>query len=289
MTNLLGDRAVETINSYAKARTPFLLSLHFTAPHWPWQGPHDEAESRRIGGRLRHYDGGDLKTFAAMVQSMDLHIGRVLQALDVNGIARDTIVVFTSDNGGERYSDIWPFTGMKSELLEGGLRIPALVRWPGRVKPGSLTEQVAITMDWLPTLTAAAGLAPDPTYPPDGEDLTPVLTGNAAPRPRKLYWRFKAGAQRAVREGDMKYLRINGNEFLFDLAKDPRERGNLKNRRKDVFARLKADWETWNATMLPERTPGANYTNAGELLADRYGVTNPPLPEHGGRAAKPGR
>ena len=82
-----------------------------------------------------------------------------------------------------------------------------------------------ISMDWLPTLLAAAGTQPDPAYPPDGENLLPLLTGGAPPHPRKLFWRYKAGAQRAVRDGDWKYLQIAGNEFLFDVVEDPRERG----------------------------------------------------------------
>src|SRR6266853_330645 len=94
-----------------------------------------------------------------------LRIGRVLEALDVQGLAANTIVIFTSDNGGERFSKTWPFTGMKGELLEGGLRIPAIARWPGRIAAGAVSEQVIITMDWMPTLLAAAGTQPDPAYP----------------------------------------------------------------------------------------------------------------------------
>jgi arylsulfatase A-like enzyme len=275
MTNLLGDRAEQTIERYAKSKEPFLLSLHFNAPHWPWEGPDDEAESKRIKGRLNHRDGGTQKTYMAMVQSMDSNIGRVLQALDVHGLASNTIVIFTSDNGGERFSKIWPFSGMKGELLEGGLRIPAIVRWPGRVAAGSISEQVMISMDWMPTLLAAAGTQPDPGYPPDGENLLPVVDGRASSHGRKLFWRFKAGAQRAVRDGDWKYLRIAGNEFLFDVVKDPRERANLKGRNTDIFDRLKNDWETWDNTMLPERPRPATYSQPGNLLAEHYGVTNP--------------
>ena len=134
MTNLLGDRAVQTVEGYAKSKEPFLLSLHFTAPHWPWEGPDDEAESKRIRSII-HRDGGSQKTYAAMVQSLDANVGRVLQALDANGLASNTIVVFTSDNGGERFSNLWPFSGMKQELLEGGLRIPVIARWPGHIAP----------------------------------------------------------------------------------------------------------------------------------------------------------
>jgi arylsulfatase A-like enzyme len=213
-----------------------------------------------------------------MVQSLDLNIGRVLAALDATGLADNSIVVFTSDNGGERFSKTWPFSGMKQELLEGGLRVPHIVRWPGHVAGGSVSQQVIITMDWVPTLLAAASTSPDASYPSDGEDLGPTLGGRAVLHPRKLYWRYKAGAQRAVREADWKYLRIAGNEFLFDVAKDPRERANLKTRHADVFDRLKADWESWNSTMLPERPRPALYGNPGVYLPDHYGVVNPTAP-----------
>src|ERR1700704_1120355 len=273
MTNLLGDRAVETIEGYAGSREPFLLSLHFTAPHWPWEGPDDEAESKRIRD-IRHRDGGTQKTYGKMVQSLDANIGRVLQALDVHELSANTVVVFTSDNGGERFSKTWPFTGMKQELLEGGLRIPAIARWPGRIAAGAVSDQVMISMDWMPTLLAAAGTQPYAAYPADGHNLLPVLTGREQPHARKLYWRFKAGGQRAIRDGDWKYLQIAGNEFLFDVVKDPRERANLRNRYKDVFDRLKSDWGGWNEAMLAERPRPGNYSQPGNLLADHYGVVN---------------
>jgi|KBSSwiStaDraftv2_1062776.scaffolds.fasta_scaffold168525_2 arylsulfatase A-like enzyme len=274
MTNLLGDRAVQNVEGYAKSKEPFLISLHFTAPHWPWEGPDDEAESKRIRN-LFHRDGGTQRTYAAMVQSLDVNIGRVLQALDASGLASNTIVVFTSDNGGERFSSTWPFTGMKHELLEGGLRVPAIVRWPGHIAAGSVSDQAMITMDWMPTLLAAAGTSPDAAHPSDGEDLGPIVTGRTAPHPRKFYWRYKAGSQRAIRDGNWKYLRIAGNEFLFDVVQDPRERANLKDRRKDVFDRMKSDWEVWNGTMLEERSQPATHINAGNSMADHYGVVNP--------------
>src|SRR5919198_210805 len=275
MTNLLGDRAVETIEGFAKSKEPFLLSLHFTAPHWPWEGPDDEAESKRIRNTF-HRDGGTQKTYMAMMQSLDGNVGRVLQALELHGLSANTIVIFTSDNGGERFSNIWPFTGMKGELLEGGLRIPAIARWPGRIPAGAVSEQVMISMDWMPTLLAAAGAQLDPSYPADGDNLLPALTSRESPHTRKLFWRFKSGGQRAVRDGDWKYLQIAGNEYLFDVAKDPRERANLKDRYKEVFDRLKQEWASWDETMLPERPRPAAYSNPGNALADHYGVTNPP-------------
>ena len=122
LTELLGDRAVAVVNDHAQQKQPFLLSLHFSAPHWPWQAPEDEAESKRLGqrgsGSLFHYDGGTQKTYERMVEAMDHQIGRVLKALDENGLTENTIVVFTSDNGGERFSNMWPLSGQKTELLE---------------------------------------------------------------------------------------------------------------------------------------------------------------------------
>jgi arylsulfatase A-like enzyme len=201
----------------------------------------------------------------------------VLEALEASGLANNTIVVFTSDNGGERFSNTWPFSGMKHELLEGGIRIPAIARWPGRIAAGSVSDQVMATMDWLPTLLAAAGTTPDAAYLSDGENLGPVITRDgAASHPRELYWRYKAGSQRAARDGNWKYLRIAGNEFLFDVVRDPRERANLKDREKDVLDRLKARWEGWNGTLLPERTRAATYFHTGNFVADHYGVVNPP-------------
>jgi arylsulfatase A-like enzyme len=269
LTTLLGDHAVKTIEDYAAARQPFLLSLHFNAPHWPWEGPNDEAESRRIRS-LFDIDGGTLATFGRMVVAMDSQIARVLQTLARAGIADNTIVVFTSDNGGERFADTWPFTGKKTELLEGGLRIPALVRWPGHVPAGSTTSQAAISMDWMPTLLAAAGAQPDPAYPPDGMNLLPALTAQAAPVPRKLFWRYNQKSQRAMRDGDMKWLKIRENTFLFNVVEDPLERANLRTRQPDVYRRMVEDYEKWNSAMLPAQpTLGGGFT--ADQLADHFG------------------
>jgi arylsulfatase A-like enzyme len=186
LTDLLGSHASDVVGTLARSGRPFLVSLHFSAPHWPWEAPDDEAEAQRLGN-LFHYDGGTQRTYQKMIQQMDLQIGRVLQALDTNGIAENTIVIFTSDNGGERFADTWPFTGRKTELLEGGLRVPAVIRWPGHVPPATISEQVTIGMDWCPTLLAAAGTAPDPALPSDGINLLPWLTQAAPPVPRKLF------------------------------------------------------------------------------------------------------
>ncbi len=274
MTDLLGDRAVATVNEYATGEKPFLLSLHFNAPHWPWEAPGDRAESDRLlGSNLRHYDGGTQQTYFRMIQAMDLQIGHVLQALDAHDLSDNTIVVFTSDNGGERFSDTWPFTGIKTELLEGGLRVPTLICWPAQIPPGQVNTQVAITMDWLPTLLEAAGVAPHSGYPPDGISVLPMLTGESSdPRPRKLFWRYKTNAQRAMRDGDFKYLKIRDNTFLFNVVADPRERANLRDRRRDLADRLVAEWTDWNAAMLPEIPDSAGERFSAAQLADHIGL-----------------
>jgi len=273
LTDLLGSRAVDVVNGYAKSGQPFLISLHFNAPHWPWEAPGDQAESNRLRyGDLNDFDGGTQKTYQRMIEDMDLQIGRVLGALDTHGLTENTIVIFTSDNGGERFADTWPFTGRKTELLEGGLRIPALVRWPAHIPQGRTTDQVAITMDWLPTLLAAAGTQPDPAFPSDGMNLLPTLTQSAESVPRKLFWRYKANAQRAARDGDYKYLKILDNTFLFNVVDDPMERANLKERRRDVYAKLVAEWYEWNATMLPEVDDSYTFSFGGDTLADHIGA-----------------
>jgi len=271
-TDLFGDHAVDVVNKYAKARNPFFISLHFNAPHWPWEAPGDQDEAERLKTRnLGAYDAGTQKTYRGMIESMDAAIGRVLKALDDNRLTNNTIVIFTSDNGGERFSDTWPFTGRKMELLEGGLRIPSIISWPARIPQGKTSDQVSISMDWMPTLLAAAGGSADPAYPLDGINLLPMLTGTAPVQQRTLYWRFKGNAQRAIRDGDMKYLKIRDNTFLFNVAEDPMERGNLKTRQPEVFDRLANKWLEWNQGMLPEVEESGTGGNNGQTWADHVG------------------
>ena len=142
LTDLLSDRAAQFV---ARPRTkPFYLSLHYTAPHSPWEGPEDAAIGHAGHGAGPMTDGGSLKIYASMMKSMDAGIGRVLQALKRAKLERNTLVIFTSDNGGERYSYNWPFSFQKLHLWEGGIRVPAIVRWPGVITAGRITEQPAI-------------------------------------------------------------------------------------------------------------------------------------------------
>jgi arylsulfatase A-like enzyme len=278
LTELLAERAIEVIAQRAGEGKPFFLNLNFTAPHWPWEAPNESgrAESARLAAKddpmpIIHWDGGDMATYAAMMHSLDKACGAVIEALAVNGLADDTIVVFTSDNGGERFSDNWPFNGRKTELLEGGLRVPAIVRWPGVTPAGAQSDALAMTMDWLPTFLAAAGGAPDAAFPSDGIDLLPALEASGLPE-RALFFRLSNHDQRAARRGRHKYLRIAGNEFLFDVVADPMERANLKDRQPQRFAALLGDWDRWNRTMLPPDPAAGRHGFTGAQLAEYFGV-----------------
>lgn len=269
LTDLLADRTIDFIHRSAAERRPFIASLHFNAPHWPWEGPEDAAHAAALKN-MHDWDGGTRAVYARMVEAMDTQIGRVLLALEAEGLTRDTIVVFTSDNGGERFSDVWPFTGIKGEVLEGGIRVPLLMRWPGGGVPAGFTsDQVVMSMDWLPTLLAAAGGRPDRHFVPDGIDILPHIK---VPIERTLFWRFKAYDQKAVRSGDWKYLSANGNEFLFNLVDDPMERANRKTHEPDRFMALKNSYSAWNANMLPQVSESYTYKMTGAELPGHYAI-----------------
>lgn len=169
----------------------------------------------------------------------------MLAALDEIGAREDTLVVFTSDNGGERFSDSYPLMGKKMDLLEGGIRVPYIVRWPARLPAGETYDRLAIGMDWVSTFLAAAGASAHPDYPLDGIDLF----GEEVER--NLYWRMVFRNQKAVRSGKWKYLSIDGAEFLYDLSMDQRERANLRYREPEKFEELRRAYFEWDATMPP--------------------------------------
>lgn len=266
LTDMLASRAVTEIQSYASAGTPFFMSLHFTAPHWPWEGPNDHARAEALQN-IFDKSGGNIAVYAEMVRSLDANVGRVLDALAGSGVADNTIVVFTSDNGGERFSDVWPFIGMKGELLEGGIRVPLIARWPGRIARGGTSEQVMTSMDFLPTLLAATGYRDIPALNLDGQNVLPALLG-AQPIDRRLFWRYKVRDQAAVRDGRWKYLKMDGKEYLFDLEADQRERAELQHEHPQKLAELRAYYEAWNKTMLPYPADSYSY-DLRDFVVDR--------------------
>ena len=266
LTDLITDRAVDWIARTAQGEAPLFLSLHYTAPHWPWETRDDRA--LKVEGSLFHLAGGNVETYRRMIHHMDEGIGRVLQALQQAGRLEDTLVVFTSDNGGERFSDNWPLVGGKMDLTEGGIRVPYLAQWPRVIAPGGVTAQHCLTMDWSATMLAAAGVAAHPEWPLDGVSLLPVLREPAATFARPMAWRMKHREQRAYRDGRWKYLRVDGHDYLFDIEADERERANRGPHEGERLAQLRQAWEDWQAT-LPE-IPGDATVSLG------YGVKDMP-------------
>lgn len=249
LTDLLTDRAVSYITQRRTA--PFYLSLHYTAPHWPWQ-------DRKGGEKITFTDkttepvtmgvGGSLKLYAEMMRSLDEGVGRVMNAVKAAGIESRTLVVFTSDNGGERFSYQWPFSGRKGQLLEGGIRVPGIVRWPGVVPANRVTNQMAISMDWTATILAAAKTKAADGYPLDGIDLLPVIRGVSPIHDRTFFWRIYS--QDAVRQGNWKYYRDGARHSLFNLSVDQREQADFSKQEPEVLERLATEFSNWNQQML---------------------------------------
>ena len=257
LTDLLSQRAVDYVKRMAPGAeqgTPFFLSLHYTAPHWPWETREDHALAQEVKGNLFHLHGGNIHTYRRMIHHMDEGIGWVVNALRETGQLDNTLIVFTSDNGGERFSDNWPLVGGKMDLTEGGIRVPWIAHWPAVIAPGGVSQQHCLTMDWSATMLELAGAKPHADYPLDGVSLSPVLRQPGQTFERPLYWRMNHRGQRALRLGDWKYLRVDGNDYLFNIPADERERANLGQRQPERLDALRQAWEAWNSSMpaIPE-------------------------------------
>ena len=267
LTDLISKRSVDYIERQAqaaKAGKPFFLSMHYTAPHWPWETRDDKAVSTGLNNKIMHLSGGNIHTYHRMIHHMDEGIGWVMQALEKQGLADNTLVVFTSDNGGERFSDNWPLVGGKMDLTEGGIRVPWIAHWPGTIAPGKISEHPCMTMDWSATLLDIAGAQAHPNYPLDGQSHLKVLMDPNLRQERALYWRMNHRGQRAMREGPWKYLRVEANDYLFNLSQDERERANLGGKEPARLERMRQAWEAWNATMpeIPvDATVSLGYTD----------------------------
>jgi arylsulfatase A-like enzyme len=254
LTDVLSQRAVDHVHQRAtdaKAGKPFMLSLHYTAPHWPWETRDDAHVAPDVAKHLFHLHGGDIHTYRRMIHHMDEGIGKLMAALREEGLEENTLIVFTSDNGGERFSDNWPLVGGKMDLTEGGIRVPWIAHWPAAIPAGTVSTQHCMTMDWSATLLDAGGGQADPDWPLDGVSLLDVLRDPDQTFQRPLYWRMNHRGQRALREGDWKYLQVDGHEYLFNIGKDERERANLSAREPERLARLRAQWLHWNESVPP--------------------------------------
>ena len=252
LTDLISRRAAQYVRDRATDKKPFLLSLHYTAPHWPWETRAQGKIDPEISRDISHLDGGNVETYQTMIREMDEGIGWVIDALKETGQLDDTVIVFTSDNGGERFSDNWPLVGGKMDLTEGGIRVPYIVHWPkGINNPGRVSTQHCLTMDWTATILAIAGATPPAGHKLDGISLVSTFKNADATLERPMFWRMKYNEQRAFRLGDWKYLKINEHEYLFNIARDARERANQAKREPDRLNAMRAQFEAWNAQIPP--------------------------------------
>jgi arylsulfatase A-like enzyme len=244
ITDLITRRSIEFIN--ANATRPFFIDVAFNAPHSPVQRPDVPAGKPAPGGATR-------ADYAAVMERVDRGVGEILQTLRARGLERNTIVIFTNDNGGVGLSHSAPLFHRKFSAWEGGIRVPALLRWPGRIPAGTVSSQVGMTMDLTASILAATATPVPSDARLEGVNLFPILERKATQVERTVFWRTGGPSpvnmnQKAVRSGDWK-LMIDGavtRIFLFNVKADPGERQDLFARRPDIAQRLQkllAEWE----------------------------------------------
>lgn len=246
LTDLINQRAAAFIHRQAAAKKPFFCYVPHLAVHAPFQPP------ARPDPKVRKetMTNGSREDYAAMLERVDAGVGMILGELEQAGVAENTLVVLSSDNGGERWSDNRPLFHHKATLWEGGIRVPCLLRWPARLPKGKVSAQMGITMDLSATFAAVAGAAKVPGHRFDGLNLIPLLTGEVPETSdRSFFWRIQRANRkmRAVRHGQWKYLDDGGTmDLLFDLKNDISERENLNFQHPEIVSDLKkrlADWE----------------------------------------------
>lgn len=253
LTDLIADEACKFLR---QARPPFFLYVPFTARHSPYQGPFDRPAAP---GSLKESERGSRATYAAMVERLDAAVERILATLDEVGAAQHTLVVFASDNGGTTYSRNDPFSGRKGTTYEGGIRVPCLVRWPGKLPVGATWDDIAITMDLTASFLAVAGAAPPDGAKLDGLDAIGCWQRGVPLPARTLFWRQRRGERtwRAVREGPWKLVSqadaIQRRDQLFHLASDPQEQHDLAQEQPQPLHRLLALLARWEEEVRPAR------------------------------------
>ena len=259
-TDLFADDAVRWLRAHASqpGPRPFFLYVPFTAPHSPFQAPDEELPEPLPADSIRWKQGSaPPKVYAAMIERLDTAAGRILDTLDELGVAKNTLLIFASDNGGTASARPCGLRGIKGTTFEGGIRVPCIVRWPGVLKASQENSQPAATFDLTASMLAAAGVVPPRSL--DGVDILRILARGERLPDRALFWRGRRGERtwRAVREGSLKYVsQVVGShreEYLFDLAHDTAEQTNLLSDRPADVARLKERLTAWEAEVRPER------------------------------------
>ena len=228
-TDLITSKAIGWIGRHA--REPFFIDVAFNAPHWPYQRPDVPSVAGKNARPLGPADSATSTRadYVSMVERIDRGVGEIVAALEQHGLTRNTLVIFTNDNGGEWLSNNAPLFNRKWTVWEGGIRVPAIMRWPGRIPAGRVTGQVGITMDLTATVLAAtSSLVPADAHP-EGVNLLPHVEGRAPVSERTLFWRTNVGnrTMKAVRQGDYKLV-VDANQLLlFNVRRDPGERTDL--------------------------------------------------------------
>jgi arylsulfatase A-like enzyme len=246
MTDLITERSIRFIEQ--NARRPFFIDIAYNAPHWPYQRPDQPSTARDHARHLQPFDTptSTRADYVAMLERVDAGVGRVLARLDQLGLRQNTIVIFTNDNGGEWLSHGGPLFHHKGSVWEGGIRVPAIIRWPGHIPAGTVSGQVGLTMDLTASIlqTARAPVPPDAKL--EGINLFPVLEGKTAPVERTLFWRVAgARSQQAVRAGEWKLIFDEGRPMLFNLRTDVGERANLIGQHPEIATRLRSLLDAW--------------------------------------------
>jgi arylsulfatase A-like enzyme len=247
MTDLITERSVAFLREHARRR--FFLEVAYSAAHWPYQPPDKPSIARDNARHLMAHDSATSTRadYVAMLERADQGVGRIVHTLDSLGLARNTLVIFTNDNGGEWLSRNAPFFHRKWTLWEGGIRVPLIVRWPGRVPAGRVTTQTGMTMDLTATVLAAANALVPAEARLEGVDLLPLIQSRTTTVSRTLFWRTNTGghSQRAVRDGKWKLLLDGSVPMLFDLRRDAGERRDLSAQRPEIVRRLRGLLDAW--------------------------------------------
>lgn len=250
MTDLITQRSLAFIKD--NSTRPFFLSVQYNAAHWPYQPPDMPSTSPNHAAHVQPHmeNTGTREDYKAMLERADEGIGMILQALDEAGLSNNTLVIFTNDNGGEWLSRTAPLFNRKGTVWEGGIRVPAIFRWPSVIPASQVTSQVGITMDISATLLAVSKAVVPASLQLEGINLMPILTGSSPTVSRTLFWRTQT--EKAVRSGDMKLVMQSGRAYIYNMKDDVGERNDLTSRQQAEARRLRGLLDAWETDVDAE-------------------------------------
>lgn len=249
MTDLITQKSNEFIRKQSEDDQPFFLYVAYNAPHWPYQGPDDEPCKA---------DGSDWMIgtrdhMVSMIERLDFSVGQIQKELKKQGLDDNTIIIFTSDNGGDKLARNFPFSGKKGMLRDGGIHVPLIMVWPGKIEAGSVDQTPAITMDISKTILDVT----QSSFEANSDGIS-LVRKNSKNKNRCLVWRNEGKMERAVRSGKWKYLREKKDgkivEYLFNLTEDPAEAKDLKKQNPKIYKKLKKEFEKWEKEMPYKQT-----------------------------------